>query len=87
MCIVTFELGDVVTAKSGGPKMTVEQIEFQAVLTLWFDGANLKRASFRPEALEHIDVSERVVGYKFFTPPNTSTISSAAFPDGVQIRS
>jgi uncharacterized protein YodC (DUF2158 family) len=49
--------GDVVQLKSGGPKMTVENVGRDAtgdeyVLCSWFNGTDRKQATFEPNALE-----------------------------------
>ena len=52
-----FKNGDVVRLKSGGPKMTVENIARDATGSLyawcvWFDTSGRQGASFNPDALE-----------------------------------
>ncbi len=48
----TFKLGDTVQLKSGGPVMTVEEInEKTGILCQWFSEKEIKRARFRPETL------------------------------------
>lgn len=39
----TFQPGQVVQLRSGGPRMTVSEVEAGHVATLWFDGATLKK--------------------------------------------
>ncbi len=49
-----FKIGDVVTLKSGGHKMTVESFlkEYNRVICIWFDDFKIKRGdSFEPECL------------------------------------
>ena len=43
---MTFKVGDVVVLKSGGPRMTVEEIEGQEVQCVWFDKTTQKRGEF-----------------------------------------
>jgi uncharacterized protein YodC (DUF2158 family) len=55
-----FRIGDVVQLKSGGPKMTVEQIGDQGERRLmircgWFEGDARKHGSFPPAALKKAD--------------------------------
>lgn len=45
--------GDVVVLKSGGPKMTVEQVTSAQVHTVWFVGDTLHRSTI---ALELVDL-------------------------------
>ena len=53
-----FKPGDVVRLKSGGPKMTVEQVAEaamtgkMAVWTVWFEGTKKLSSTFVPDALE-----------------------------------
>ncbi|MDO8971624.1 MAG: DUF2158 domain-containing protein [Saprospiraceae bacterium] len=51
----TFTIGEVVHLKSGGPKMTVENIAHGKVFCQWFDeNNNVQRAMFTPESLEKV---------------------------------
>lgn len=61
-----FEVGDVVTLKSGGPKMTIKEIitrEFlfaggsnelavNKIIVQWFEGSNIKSGEFTEPQLE-----------------------------------
>jgi uncharacterized protein YodC (DUF2158 family) len=53
-----FKVGDVVKAKSGGPKMTVSTVGNKAYTTtswvwcFWFDGSKKMTGDFPPDALE-----------------------------------
>jgi uncharacterized protein YodC (DUF2158 family) len=49
-----FEKGEIVTLKSGGPNMTVDDITSYdgKVVTVWFAGAKRESASFNPESLQ-----------------------------------
>ena len=50
-----FMAGEVVQLKSGGPKMTVENIAHGKVFCQWFDeNNNLQRNMFAPESLEKV---------------------------------
>ena len=47
-----FKVGDIVMLKSGGPSMTVEEIQADGrVACSWFDGKSLKSAVFVPGML------------------------------------
>ena len=53
----TFKAGDVVTLKSGGPNMTVQNADEDpigrlCVTCVWFDGKAMKQHDFSPDALE-----------------------------------
>lgn len=56
MATQTFNVGDVVRLKSGGPKMTVTQIGERlgapTVWCSWFDGTKKLDGDFPPSALE-----------------------------------
>jgi uncharacterized protein YodC (DUF2158 family) len=51
-----FKAGDVVQLKSGGPKMTVTEIELfngkPVVYCSWFVGTKQEKSDFTPEALK-----------------------------------
>ena len=50
-----FKVGDVVTLKSGGPDMTVSQIDDKgrSIVVTWFDNKNKpQHASYPPEVLK-----------------------------------
>jgi uncharacterized protein YodC (DUF2158 family) len=49
---MTFKEGDVVTLKSGGPKMTVFKIDSVDVWCEWFDGNEHKRDYFTNSVLK-----------------------------------
>lgn len=57
MIPVVFDIGDVVTLKSGGPKMTVSEINGNEVTCTWFDAATteLKTHVFKARTLEKDD--------------------------------
>lgn len=50
-----FQLGDIVQLKSGGPRMTVEEIEqgdgYNLVGCVWFEKHTAHRQSFNPVLL------------------------------------
>ena len=48
-----FKRGDVVMLKSGGPKMTIDQIEANQVWCDWFEGSKKISDTFPPTSLEH----------------------------------
>lgn len=54
-----FKIGDVVVLKSGGPEMTVENIDEQGNVTCtWFDkDNNRKTETFKEEMLEKCEGS------------------------------
>ncbi|HCN49682.1 MAG TPA: DUF2158 domain-containing protein [Chryseobacterium sp.] len=61
-----FEIGDIVTLKSGGPKMTIKEIKTREFLfaggsneldvnkikTQWFEGSEIKSGEFSEPQLE-----------------------------------
>ena len=47
MCAQQFNSGDVVQLKSGGPKMTVDEVSDDTVVTKWFEKGNIKYAEFK----------------------------------------
>ncbi len=48
---MTFNVGDVVQLKSGGPSMTVVLLDARGVCCNWFDGGTLLQGTFSPDAL------------------------------------
>jgi uncharacterized protein YodC (DUF2158 family) len=46
-----FRVGDVVTLRSGGTRMTIEHIDGDQVACTWFEGKKLERATFVAGAL------------------------------------
>ena len=46
--------GDLVELKSGGPEMTINQINDASVTCVWFDGTNRQEAVFDVAALERV---------------------------------
>jgi uncharacterized protein YodC (DUF2158 family) len=50
----TFQPGEMVELKSGGPDMTVEAIQPNLVCCIWFVGADVKRGQFPPAALKKV---------------------------------
>lgn len=48
---MAFKTGDLVSLKSGGAVMTVEEIADDKVLCVWFDGKKLLRGDFYPDTL------------------------------------
>lgn len=46
-----FMVGDVVRLRSGGKRMTIEQIDGDQVACAWFEGETLERATFIAGAL------------------------------------
>jgi uncharacterized protein YodC (DUF2158 family) len=55
---MTIKAGDVVMLKSGGPRMTVEAIDKDGVLCVWFDqndmGKPPNQRYFKEVVLEHV---------------------------------
>jgi uncharacterized protein YodC (DUF2158 family) len=47
-----FNRGDIVQLKSGGPKMTVSDIDGYGVTVKWFAGNKMESARVDPEALQ-----------------------------------
>ena len=41
-----FNIGDVVTLKSGGPPMTIEVDKGDNYVCVWFEGSEVKRGAF-----------------------------------------
>lgn len=52
----TFNSGDVVQLKSGGPIMTVEEANFTEVWAVWFAYGKQQRSRFRADALQRAEV-------------------------------
>jgi uncharacterized protein YodC (DUF2158 family) len=54
MAHTPFKVGDLVRLKSGGPKMTVNDVRGgpEGILCFWFAGEKLENARFEPDALE-----------------------------------
>jgi uncharacterized protein YodC (DUF2158 family) len=49
----TFDVGDTVRLRSGGPVMTInEKSQAGRLLCVWFDGNEVKHHAFKAEALE-----------------------------------
>lgn len=48
---MTFQDGDVVQLKSGGPRMTVEGYEDGLVVCVWFEEKNRKSSTFKEATL------------------------------------
>jgi uncharacterized protein YodC (DUF2158 family) len=49
-----FKVGDIVVLKSGGPKMTVSEVNdipVAFIRTTWFAGSKNEKGNFPPEAL------------------------------------
>lgn len=54
-----FQVGDVVKLKSGGPKMTVSEVNVKfldsitrLILCIWFENGRRESGKFKPEELE-----------------------------------
>ena len=47
-----YKKGDIVQLKSGGPKMTVGDIDFYGISVKWFAGSKMESAKVDPEALQ-----------------------------------
>ncbi len=56
----TFEIGEIVQLKSGGPKMTVARIEIVGgeIVCYWFAGAKREFGSFEPATLKRPEQEE-----------------------------
>lgn len=66
-----FQVGDIVTLKSGSPKMTINEIitteifyerpskelEINIIKVDWFDGSNVQHAKFKESQLEKYNIS------------------------------
>lgn len=69
---MTFEIGDIVTLKSGGPKMTVWAVREDSVIDVeWFAGDLLQRDAFAPAEL----IASAADNPRFVTP-DTFTVSN-----------
>ena len=59
MADINFKEGDIVQLKSGGPKMTVDELRKEyktgrpTALCSWFDGATRKEDEFATTLLKH----------------------------------
>jgi uncharacterized protein YodC (DUF2158 family) len=54
-----FKKGDVVQLKSGGPKMTVDDVVKDGdVWAVWFAGAKRERAHFSKESIKPVEETE-----------------------------
>jgi len=51
----TFDPGDLVRLKSGGPKMTVEQLSDDKATCSFFDGSERVQEVFVRDALERVE--------------------------------
>lgn len=49
------KVGDVVQLKSGGPKMTVSEIDEDNVFCQWFHNNRVQSACFAPEQLKKVE--------------------------------
>jgi uncharacterized protein YodC (DUF2158 family) len=47
-----FKKGDVVVLKSGGPSMTVHEVQSSQLYCIWFDGTKKLGDYFDPETVE-----------------------------------
>jgi Uncharacterized small protein len=52
------EKGDLVKLKSGGPRMTVDNIAQSGVYCTWFDATGRQEACFSSEALKKVEEEE-----------------------------
>jgi uncharacterized protein YodC (DUF2158 family) len=50
--MLEFSKGDIVQLKSGGPKMTVSEVDSYGVVVKWFAGSKMESARVEPEALQ-----------------------------------
>jgi len=48
------KIGDIVVLNSGGPNMTVENIDGEKIVCLWFTDNGCKQENFKKEMLYHI---------------------------------
>ncbi|HEX8300682.1 YodC family protein [Sphingomonas sp.] len=54
----SFNIGDIVQLKSGGPEMTVDSLFAGQVFCKWFVGDDLKTETFSPGALKLVRAAE-----------------------------
>ena len=47
-----FKKGDIVVLKSGGPPMTIYEIDTECVYCVWFKGDERVQGAFGPETLK-----------------------------------
>jgi uncharacterized protein YodC (DUF2158 family) len=59
MSAQTFEVGDTVKLRSGGPVMTVSAIRADGVEVMWMDGAKRQCEVFDPRMLAKFDPGRR----------------------------
>lgn len=58
-----FEIGDVVKLKSGGEKMTIEEIDGEGYVScVWFEGTQPQRSSFTAATLQKHKPATRGIG-------------------------
>ena len=50
--------GDVVSLKSGGPRMTISSKGTNGCYCKWFSGEEVKHDTFTPESLEKVEKGE-----------------------------
>ncbi len=50
-----FELGNTVRLKSGGPLMTVDDIQGNDIVCVWFEGKRRFESKFKSHSIEHDD--------------------------------
>jgi uncharacterized protein YodC (DUF2158 family) len=50
-----FEPGDTVKLKSGGPLMTVNNVDGEDVICVWFEGKDAKERAFKSATLKRDD--------------------------------
>ena len=64
-----FKIGDIVRLKSGGPPMTVDEVDKRAasqiIACLWFDGAQLEDGEFSPASLVLVTNEEAATGESY----------------------
>lgn len=56
----TFVVGDTVQLKSGGPIMTVEDLDENSVDCVWFNGKTEKRNNFITATLKKVNASASI---------------------------
>jgi uncharacterized protein YodC (DUF2158 family) len=44
--VMSFEVGDIVVLRSGGPKMTVEHVDGDSIFCRWFDKTKQEKSAF-----------------------------------------